>query len=752
MNQVRIYGDPFGDDSVASLLRSFLRLALGSGVRCSLSLAAVRAGEPEPNQRVVPLTDGVRDLRVGTHLPSAEIDLLMRAAGEVVAATAPVLVFASPQQRADAVRAAGLTWPRATAVLPTRDGAVAADLLERVRAELRWSGTENPLHALDERELAPWLTLPVVGADGPIVCVDDGDRASGVDLAIACWRQHFAASGPRLRVVVTSADAAALLPVVQALGEDHPRADVIVSPFEPAHVRDAVAVLLPWRSMSSARTLVLALASGRPVCASRFAATASLLTAAGTCMPIGGRNVPDEPGAAAHFAPLASAITVAVQTATREATAAATMGRRARAFVIEELTRCRPASPPPPVPSMRAQRPTVVLEAPFFETSSSAELSIETARALLRRDRVDVRLVPTLPLRTSLAAFRARAPELECLLSRDPGEVDLWLASGWPVRAARPACRTFALRVDWEYGALPAELTPHVTQDADTVVVHSEHVYRTLTAAGRPMSGIKVIPHGVDAAMNDAAPPDADLVAWKQDLPAVLFCGGMIWRKGFDVFLRAVLSARAAGARFAVVIKTVGHDQHYSGFHLGELLQRFRATKGTPPVRVIDGELSRSQLASVYTACDVLLHPYRGEGFCLPVLEARACGLPVLATKGGATEALMVGPAAVKIPSARRSVELPGAHVGTPWVFEPSADAAAQLLVSALANLPTLRREARTFSRAVRAAFPWEAPAMALEEMAFAAAGKRRVVMPPEPLFTLPQVAVRLDEPVPVSG
>src|SRR5690606_37782377 len=119
--------------------------------------------------------------------------------------------------------------------------------------------------------------------------------------------------------------------------------------------------------------------------------------------------------------------------------------------------------------------------------------------------------------------------------------------AGWPVRAARPPCRTWALRVDWEYGALPLELTPHVTQDADVVVVHSEHVYRTLTAAGRPMAGVRVIPHGVDPAMHEQAAPDPVVLAWKGARPAVLFCGGMIWRKGFDVFLRAVLAARAAG-------------------------------------------------------------------------------------------------------------------------------------------------------------------------------------------------------------
>jgi glycosyltransferase involved in cell wall biosynthesis len=174
-------------------------------------------------------------------------------------------------------------------------------------------------------------------------------------------------------------------------------------------------------------------------------------------------------------------------------------------------------------------------------------------------------------------------------------------------------------------------------------------------------------------------------------------------------------------------------------------------------LRIVDGNLSRQQLASLYTACDVLVHPYRGEGFCLPVAEARACGLPVLATAGGATEPLMAGPGAVKIPSARRSLELPTPHVALPWVFEPSAKDTGELLAATLRDLPSVRAQARAFARNVRSAFPWSAAAAALEDLAFAAAGKRRNAAPVgEPLVTLPQVEPRRVEApqsaTPVTG
>lgn len=742
MNHVRLQGDPFGDDCAAARLRAFLRLALGSGLRCSLSLGAVTPRPPAPGEREVPLTDGVRELVVGTDLPPAELELLARAAGEAVASTAPVLVFAPAGQRADAVREAGLDWPQAAAVIAARDDATPAELVGRMRAELRWAATEDPPHALEERELAPWLALPPVGGRGPVLFAGDHEPADGMDLVLAVFAAGRVGDSVRLRLVLPPASAAAAAALVAASGIDPALVEVVAGPLVPAHARDVTAVVLPYRRWRQGRELVLALASGRPVCAARFAANAALLAAPGICLPIGGRYVAAGVDRPAQFAPEPAAISAALRQALADPAAAAAMGCRARVHVVAALTRGRPAAPPPAPARRAADRPLVVLEAPWFETSSSAELSIATAAALHARQRVELRLVPTVPLRQRLRELRARAPGLEPLLCRDPGPADLWLSSGWPPRAVRPPCRTWALRLDWEYGGLPLELLPHATDDADLAVVHSGHVAATLVAAGRDPARLQLLPHGVDASMRVDAPPDPELLAWKAGRPAVLFCGGMIWRKGFDVFLRAVLAARAAGMQFVVVVKTVGHDQHYGRFHLGELLQRFCATPGTPPVRLIGDDLSREGMASLYTACDLLLHPYRGEGFGLPVLEARACGLPVLATAGGATEALMDGPGAIRIPATRRGLDLPGAHATPPWVFEPSAVAAGELLAAALHRLPELRAEARASAASVAAAHSWQAAAEAIEALAYAAiAARNGPVGGGEQQFVLPRTA-----------
>ncbi len=48
---------------------------------------------------------------------------------------------------------------------------------------------------------------------------------------------------------------------------------------------------------------------------------------------------------------------------------------------------------------------------------------------------------------------------------------------------------------------------------------------------------------------------------------------------------------------------------------------------------------SFAEVAMLYQAADVYVAPYLGEGFNLPVLEAIACGLPVICTAGGPTDA-----------------------------------------------------------------------------------------------------------------
>ena len=84
------------------------------------------------------------------------------------------------------------------------------------------------------------------------------------------------------------------------------------------------------------------------------------------------------------------------------------------------------------------------------------------------------------------------------------------------------------------------------------------------------------------------------------------------------------------------------------------LIRALQAKPGGARIAYITDDLTEQEMASLYAACDVLVHPYRGEGFGLPVIEAMACGLPVIVTAGGSTDDFATDEFAFRIPSVRK--------------------------------------------------------------------------------------------------
>jgi glycosyltransferase involved in cell wall biosynthesis len=62
------------------------------------------------------------------------------------------------------------------------------------------------------------------------------------------------------------------------------------------------------------------------------------------------------------------------------------------------------------------------------------------------------------------------------------------------------------------------------------------------------------------------------------------------------------------------------------------------------------GEVSDEELARLYRGALCLAYPSLYEGFGIPVLEAMACGTPVVTSAGGATEEVAAGAAVLVDP------------------------------------------------------------------------------------------------------
>ena len=341
-------------------------------------------------------------------------------------------------------------------------------------------------------------------------------------------------------------------------------------------------------------------------------------------------------------------------------------------------------------------------------------------------------------LRTSLSIINDRVTErLDGPLQRIardgqpldfplPQAADVEVRHQWPPDLRPAPAGRLAIIQPWEYGAVPREWVADINDHVDELWVPSEYVRSMYVDSGVDPARVAAVPNGVDletfAPDPDRAPgpdpaPRPDRPPERSDV-RFLFVGGAIWRKGIDVLLAAWRSAFAERDDVCLVVKDFGADGVYRNADRGALLQ-YAASGALPRVELIDQELDTDELAALYRSCDVLVQPYRGEGFAMPVLEAMACGLPVITTAGGPTDEFCPPDAGWRIRSERstspqeRVGELETA--GPVWVLEPDVADLIALLREAAAK-PEERRRRGDAGRAAAERLSWDAVAQRYQQ------------------------------------
>jgi glycosyltransferase involved in cell wall biosynthesis len=267
-----------------------------------------------------------------------------------------------------------------------------------------------------------------------------------------------------------------------------------------------------------------------------------------------------------------------------------------------------------------------------------------------------------------------------------PHPADVEVRHQWPPDLRPPRSGRLAIIQPWEFGAIPADWVAPLQRDVDEVWVPSEYVRAMYLRAGLEADRVHVVPNGVDLDRFTPEGPRLELDGAAPEGLRFLFVGGAIQRKGIDVLLAAWQAAFAGRDDVTLVVKDFGSGGVYRNADRAAL-QELAAAGAAPRVVHLDADLSGDDLAALYRACDVLVHPYRGEGFAMPVLEAMASGLPVITTAGGPTDEFCPPQAGWRIDAARKP--MPGGRVdrmetaGEPWMLEPSVDHLVALLRAA---------------------------------------------------------------------
>lgn len=222
-----------------------------------------------------------------------------------------------------------------------------------------------------------------------------------------------------------------------------------------------------------------------------------------------------------------------------------------------------------------------------------------------------------------------------------------------------------------------------LTRGSNLIVTPSNWARDRIVDYGFPSSHIAVVPHGVDQSV--FYPLDAERrkairarLGIGDDEVVFLNVGGALWNKGADVLLRAFADLRQSGVKARLFFK----DQ--SGLYGVKIQETVSQTAMTCPhlleqdtlsaISVISENLSNDSLHELYNLADCYVSPYRAEGFNLPVLEAIACGLPVIVTAGGATDDFCKDGVAVRIPGVLQNLDRQTHAAGGRYI-EPDLDA-----------------------------------------------------------------------------
>lgn len=243
------------------------------------------------------------------------------------------------------------------------------------------------------------------------------------------------------------------------------------------------------------------------------------------------------------------------------------------------------------------------------------------------------------------------------------------------------------------------------------VVTPSRWSAAGFAAAGFAAHELFIIPHGVDPATFRPMPEHRDRVRTRLNLRpddfVFLAVGNMTLNKGMDLLLAGFAEVHRKFPHARLVLK--GLDTLYdSKGRLSATIERLpQADKQTiiANARYSGAAFSFAEMAMLYQAADVLVAPYRAEGFNIPVLEAAACGLPVICTRGGPTDDFVTDDFARRIDS-RKTIF---AHDGcTCTRLDPDGRHLTALMMSALED-DTWRKRARIAGPAhVRANFTWD--------------------------------------------
>lgn len=233
--------------------------------------------------------------------------------------------------------------------------------------------------------------------------------------------------------------------------------------------------------------------------------------------------------------------------------------------------------------------------------------------------------------------------------------------------------------------ALPRRQIIAAAEQASHMMTVCEALKKPLLEMGIADEKVSVLRNGVD--LEQFTPQDRDQARarWGLERPTLVSVGGLVPRKGHDIIIRALSSL----PDIDLLIAGDGPEQAAL-----ERLIRERDLGGR--VRLL-GRVAHEDLAGLYSASDCLVLASDREGWANVLLEAMACGTPVVATNIWGTGEVVRTPEAGLLVDARTPEALSDA-IGT-LLTDPPDRAATRAYAEQFSWDATTNAQLAIFSR-----------------------------------------------------
>jgi alpha-1,3-rhamnosyl/mannosyltransferase len=276
-----------------------------------------------------------------------------------------------------------------------------------------------------------------------------------------------------------------------------------------------------------------------------------------------------------------------------------------------------------------------------LDNSGTARVAVDLQRALTARADMDLRPLAPPETAPAMRGVRGLYRELRWYPSVLPGlirELDLDVLHcpvplaprGSPV----PVVLTVHDAMQWDhpewfprmtrlYGAVLRRALRHATR----VLTPSDHSRQRLVATlSLDPQRVDVTPYGVDDRFSPGDPSPEILNTLGVTQPYLFTVGTLQPRKNLETALRAFERLADSGAEHHLVVAGA------RGWSDDDLVARLDSARWSSRVHRV-GRVTDDALVTLYRGADCFLFPSRGEGFGLPLLEAMACGTPVVAAR-----------------------------------------------------------------------------------------------------------------------